>query len=132
MRKENVGVTLFCETRSLTLRKECRIKVFKNRILRRVFGPKRDAKGEWTKLNNGELQSLYRKPNIFKMSKAIRLRWASHISKMEEGRSAFEILAGKILLERPRRKWKANIRTDLKEIAANTMNWFNSAQDRGY
>ena len=79
-----------CVTWSLTLRVESRLKVFKNRILRRVFGPKRDENGEcrmWS--------SLYRSPNVVRVIKSRRLRWIKHVARMEEGRSAFKILTGK-------------------------------------
>ena len=76
-----------CETWSLTLREECRLRVFENRILRRIFGPRRDK--------NEELHSLYRSPNIVRVIKSRRLRWAGHVARMEEGRSAFKIVIGK-------------------------------------
>ena len=81
-----------CETWSLTLREECRLRVFGNRILRRVFEPKRDENGEWRRLHNEELHSLYRSANIVRGIKSRRLRWASHVARMEEGRSVFKIL----------------------------------------
>ena len=84
-----------CETWSLTLREESRLRVFENRILRRIFGPKRDENGEWRRLHNEELRSLYRSPNIVRVIKSRRLRWAGHVTRMEEGRSAFKILTGK-------------------------------------
>ena len=80
-----------CETWSLTLREESRLRVFENRILRRVFGPKRDENGEWRRLLNWELHSLYRSSNIVRVIKSRRLRWAGHVARMEEGRSAFKI-----------------------------------------
>jgi len=84
-----------CETRSLTLRKECTLRVFENRILRRVFGPKWDEINEWRSLLNEEHQSLYSSPNTFRMIKSRRLRYAGHVARMEEGWSAFKILTGK-------------------------------------
>ena len=77
-----------CETWSLTLREECRLRIFANRILRRIFVPKRDENGEWRRLHNDELHSLYRSPNIVRVIKSRRLRWAGHIARMEEGRRA--------------------------------------------
>ena len=77
-------------------------------------------------------------PNIGRVIKSRRLRWAGHVARMEEGRSAFKILtstpARKKLLERPRRRSEDNIRMDLKEIgrSINTRNWVDSAQDRDY
>jgi hypothetical protein len=80
--------------------------------------------------------SLYRSPNIVKVIKSRKLRWAGHIARMEEARSAFKILTGKPTgkrpLRRPRRRWEDNIRMDLKEIGTNTRNWVVSAQDRDY
>ena len=84
-----------CETWSLTLREECRLRVFVNRILRRIFGPKRDENGEWRRLHNEELHSLYRSPNIVRVIKSRELRWTGHVVRMKEGRSAFKILRGK-------------------------------------
>ena len=75
-----------CENWSLTLREECRLRVFENNILRRIFGPKRDENGEWRRLHNEELHSLYRSPNVVRMIKYRRLRWAGHIARIEESR----------------------------------------------
>ena len=75
---------------------ECRLRVFENRILRRVFGPKKDKNGQWRKLYNEELYSLYRSPNTVRVINSRRLRWAGHVARMEEGRSAFKIFTGKI------------------------------------
>ena len=72
-----------------------RLRVFENRILRRIFGPKRDANGEWRRLHNEELHSLYRSPSIARVIKSSRLRWAGHVARMEESRSAFKLLTGK-------------------------------------
>ena len=125
-----------CETWSLTLREECKLMVFENRILRRIFGPKRDENGEWRRLHNEELHSLYRSPNIVRLIKSRRLRWAGHVARMEESRSALKILTGKPTgkrpLGRPRCRWEDNIRMDLEEIGFNARNWVDSAQDRNY
>ena len=76
-----------CETWSLTLREERRLRVFENRVLRRVCGPKRDeVTGEWKKLHNEELSDLYSLPNIVRVVKSIRMRWAVHVARMGEGR----------------------------------------------
>ena len=109
-----------CEIWSRTLRDECRLKVFENWILRRIFGPKGAENGEWRRLRNEKLHSLYRSPNVVRVIKSRRLRWARHVARMEEGRSAFKILTGKPTgnrpSERPRRRWEDNIRMDLEEI----------------
>jgi hypothetical protein len=76
-----------CETWSLTLREECRLRVFWNRELRRIFGPKRDeVTGEWEKLHNEELNNLYSSYNIVRVIKSRRIRWAGHVARMGEGR----------------------------------------------
>ena len=97
-----------CKTRSLTLREERKLRVYENRILRRIFGPKRNENREWRRLHNEELHSLYRSPNIVRAMKSRRLRWAGHVARMEEGMSAFKILTrkptGKRLLRRSRRQ----------------------------
>ena len=80
-----------CETWSLTLREEYRLRVFENSILRGIFGPKRNENGEWRRLHNEELHSLYRSLSIIRVIKSRRLRWAGHVARMEEGRIAFKI-----------------------------------------
>ena len=87
---------------------------------------------ECRRLRNEELHSLYRLPNIVRVIKSIRLRWASHVARMEEGRSAFKILTDKPKGKRPRHRWEDNIRIDLEEIGINVGNWVDSAQDRNY
>jgi hypothetical protein len=69
--------------------------------LRQIFGTKRDENGEWSRLHNEEFHSLYRSPNIVRVIKSRRLRWADHLARMEEGRSLFDILTGKPKGKRP-------------------------------
>ena len=71
--------------------------MFENRILGRIFGPRSDENGEWRRLHNEELHSLYRSSNIVRVNKSRRLRWAGHVARMEGGRSAFKIVIGKRL-----------------------------------
>ena len=79
------------ETWSLTLKEEKRLRVFENRILRRVFGHKRDGNGEWRRLHHEELYSLYHSPNIVGVFKSIRLKWAGYVARMEEPMTVFKI-----------------------------------------
>jgi hypothetical protein len=75
-----------CESWSLTLREEYRLRVFENRVLRRIFGPKRDeVTGEWRRLHNREFYALYFSPNIIRVIKSRRLRWAGHVARMGRG-----------------------------------------------
>ena len=91
-----------CETWSLTMREEHRLSVFENRVLRRIFGPKRDeATGEWRKLHNDELDDLYSAPNIVRVIKLRRMRWAGHVACMGEGRGMYRVLVGKPEGKRP-------------------------------
>jgi hypothetical protein len=82
-------------------------------VLRRIFGPKRQADGSWRKLHNDELHSLYSSPNIVRVIKSRRMRWARHVARMGEGSGRPE---GKRPLGRPRRRWEDNIKMDLMEI----------------
>jgi hypothetical protein len=79
-----------CETRSLTLREEHRLRVFENRVLRRIFGPKRDeVTGEWRKLHNEEVYNLYSSSDIIRQVKSRRMRWAGHVARMGEARKVY-------------------------------------------
>jgi hypothetical protein len=109
-----------CETWSLTLRKQHRLRVFGNRVLRGIFGPKRDeVTGQWRNLHNGELHNLYSSPDIIRQIKSRRMRWVEHVARMGEGRNVYRVLVvrlkGKRPLERPRRRWEDGIKIDLKE-----------------
>jgi hypothetical protein len=85
-----------CETWSLTVREEHKLRVFENRVLRRVFGPKRDrVMGRWKKLYNEELHNLYSSPSIIRIVKSRRMRWAGHVAPMGEKRSVCRLLVGK-------------------------------------
>jgi hypothetical protein len=80
-----------CETWSLTLREEHRLRVCENRVLRRIFGPKREEDGSWRKLHNDEFHSLYSSPNIIRVIKSRRIRWAGHVARIGEQRSMYRI-----------------------------------------
>ena len=85
-----------CETWSLTLREERRLRVYENRVLRKLFGPKRDeVTREWRKLHNEELNDLYSLPNIVRVVKSRRMRWAGHVARMGEDRGVQRVLVGK-------------------------------------
>jgi hypothetical protein len=99
---------------SLTLTEEYRLRVFENRMLRRKCGPKMDEEAEkWRRLHNEELSDLYRVPNIFRVIKSRRMRWAGHIACMGKNRDVYMDLVGKPEgkrpLARPRRRWEDNI-----------------------
>ncbi|KAJ4429478.1 hypothetical protein ANN_21647 [Periplaneta americana] len=124
-----------CETWTLTLREEHRLRVLENKVLRKIFGAKRDeVTGEWRKLHNKELHALYSSPNIIRNFKSRRLRWAGHVARMGESRNAYRVLVGrpegKRPLGRPRRRWEDNIKMDLREVGCDDRDWINLAQDR--
>jgi hypothetical protein len=124
-----------CETSSLTLREEHRLRVLENKVLRRIFGPKWDeVKGGWRKLHNEELRDLYSAPSIIRMIKSRRMRWAGHVARMGEKRNAYGLLVGKPEgrrpLGRPRRRWVYNIRKDNVEVGWGDVDWIGLAQDR--
>jgi len=106
-----------CETWSLPLREERRLKVFENRVLRKILGPKRDeVTREWRELHNEELNDLYSSPNIVLVIKSRRMRWAGHVVCMGEGRGMYRVLVGKTDGKRPRHRWEDNINIDLQEV----------------
>ncbi|KAJ4444038.1 hypothetical protein ANN_05827 [Periplaneta americana] len=112
-----------------------RPEVFENKVLRKIFGAKRDeVTGEWRKLHNTELHALYSSPDIIRNIKSRRLRWAGHVARMGESRNAYRVLVGrpegKRPLGRPRRRWEDNIKMDLREVGYDNRDWINLAQDR--
>jgi hypothetical protein len=111
------------------------LRVFKNRALRRIFGPKRDElTGGWRKLNNKELHGLYSSPSIVRVIKARRMRWAGHVARTGEVRGVYNLMVGKPEgrkpLGRPGRRWEDNINMDLREIAFGVVDWIHLARDR--
>ena len=104
-------------------------------VLRRIVGPrKEEVTREWGRLHNEELNDLYSSPNIVRVIKSRRMRWAGHVARVGEERGVYRILVGKPEgkrpLGRPRRRWVANIRTDLQEVGCVYMDWIGLAQDR--
>ena len=117
------------------MREEHRLRVYENRVLRRIFGTKRDGvTGEWRELHNEELNDLYCSPNIVRVIKSRRMRWAGHVARMGEGRGVHRVLVGKPEgkrpLERRRRRWEDSIKMDLQEVGRGCGDWMESAQDR--
>jgi hypothetical protein len=122
------------ETLSLILREKNRLKVSEDRVLRRIFGPKRDEFLEgWRKLHDEELHNMYSPLSIITVIKSRRMRWAGYITRTGEKRNAYRILVGipegKGPLGRPRRRWLDNIKMDLREIEWGGMDWIFLAQD---
>jgi hypothetical protein len=121
-----------CETWSLTVREEHKLRVFENRVLREIFGPKMDGVTRgWRKLHNKELHNLYSSPSIIRVIKLRRMRWAGHVERMGKKRNVYKLLVGKPEgkrpLGRPRRKWMDNIKTDLLEIGMIVVDWIRLA-----
>jgi hypothetical protein len=116
------------------LGEEHRLRVFENRVLGKTFGPKREEDESWSKLHNDELHSLYSSPNIVRVIKSRRMRWAGQVARMREGRGVYRVLVGrpegKRPLGRPRRRWEDNIKMDLREIGIDGANLIQLAQDR--
>jgi hypothetical protein len=121
-----------CETWSLTLRGEHRLKVFENTVLRIIFGIKRDKViGGWRKLLNEELHNLYSSPSIIRMIKPRSMRWPGHVARMREKRNACRTFMGKPEGKRPlgrhRDTWENNVKMDLREIGWDDMDWIDLA-----
>jgi len=124
-----------CETWSPILREERKLRVFKNMMLRSIFGPRRDeVTGERRRLHNQELNDLYSSPNIVRVIKSRRMRWVGYVARMGDERGAYRVLVGKpegkSPLGRPRRRWVGNIRMDLQAVGCGYVDWIGLAQDR--
>jgi len=110
-----------CETWSFTLREESRLRVFENRVLKRVFGPKRvEVRGEWRKLHKEGLNDLYSLPNIVRVNKSRKMRLAGHVARMGERKCVYRVLVGKPEGKRPpgrpRHRGEDNIKMDFQEV----------------
>jgi len=117
------------------LREERKLRVFKNMVLSRIFGLRRDeVTGDWRRLRNEELNDLYCSPSIVRVIKSRRMRWAGHVARMGEERGVYRVLVGKPEgkrpLGRPRRRWVDNIRMDIQEVGCGYVDWIRLAQDR--
>jgi hypothetical protein len=124
-----------CETWPLTVREECRLRVFENGVLRRIFGPKIDeVMGGWRKVHNEELRNLCSSPSIIRMIKSRTMRWVRHVARIGAKRNAYTIFVGKPEgkrpLGRPRRRWVDSVKIDLRGIGWDGMDGIDLAQDR--
>jgi len=104
------------------------LRVFENRVLRRIFGLKRDeVTGEWIKQHNEEPSDLYCSPNIIRVIKSRRIRWAEHVARMRERRGVYKVSVGKPEgkrpLGRPRRRWEYNIKIGLQPVGCRGKDW---------
>ena len=124
-----------CETWSLALREKRRLRVFENRVLRRIFGSKRvEVTREWRKLHNEKFNDLSSSPNNIRVITSRRLSWTGHVARVGERRGVYRVLVGKPEgkgpLGRPRRRWEDNIKIDLQKVGCGVMDCFELAQDR--
>ena len=124
-----------CETWSLTMREELKLRVYENRVLRRIFGPKSDEiTGEWRKVGDEEFKDVYFLPTIFRVIKSRRMIWSGHVARMGERRGVYRVLVGipkgKITLGRPRRRWENNMKLEHQEVGCGGMDWIELARDR--
>ena len=122
-------------TCSLKLREERKLRVSEYMELRRIFGPTWDeVTGDWRRLHNEEVNDLYSSPNIVRVIKSRRMRWARHVARMGEEKGVYRVLVGKPEgrrpLGRPRLRWVDNIRMDLQEVGCGYMDWIRLVQDR--
>jgi hypothetical protein len=116
------------------MREEHRLRVFGNRVLKRIFRPKREEDGSWRKLHNDELHSLYASRNIVRVIKSSKMRWAGHVARMGEGRGVYRVLVGrpegKRSVGRLRCRWEDNIKVDIRDIGIDGAKGIQLAQDR--
>jgi hypothetical protein len=110
-----------CETWSFIWREKHKLRLFENRVLRKIFGPKgNEVTGDWRRLHNEERYDLYSSPNIIRVNKSRRIRWARHVIRRGEGRGVHRVLVAKpevnIPLGRTRRRWEVIIKMDRQEV----------------
>jgi hypothetical protein len=121
-----------CETWSLTPTEEHRLRMFENRVLRRIFGPKEEVVGGWRRLHSEELRNFYTSPILIRV--IYSMKWVEHVARTGEMRNVYDILFGKPEgkgpVERLGRRWKDNIRMDLREISWEVVDWMHLAHDR--
>ena len=125
----------FGTTCAMDLREEHRLRVFQNRVLRRIFGPKRDEiTGEWRKLHNEEFNDLFSSPNVVRVIRSRRMGWDGHVARMGESRGLYRVLVGKPKgkseLGRPRSRRVDNKKMDRKEVRCGGIEWIDLAQNR--
>jgi len=125
-----------CETWSLTLKEDRTLRVFENRVLRGIFGPKGDeVTGEWRKLHSDELNDMYCSPNIVQVIKSRIMGWVGHVARMGEKRNVCSVLVGNPEGKRPLRRgrhiWEDNIKMDLQEVGCENMEWINLVHNSG-
>ena len=109
--------------------------MFENKVLRRIFGPRRDeVTGDWRRLHIEEINVLYSSPNIVRVIKSRRMRWAGHVARMGEETGVYRVFVGKPEgkrpLGRPSRRWEDNIRMDFQEVGCGHVDWIGLAHDR--
>jgi len=110
---------------------ERKLRVFENMALRRIFGPRRnEVTEEWRRLHNEELNDVYSSPNIVRVIKSRRMRWAGHVAHMDEERGCIGSWWGNRIEGDHWRRWMDNIRMDLQEVGCGYMDWIGLAQDR--
>jgi hypothetical protein len=123
-----------CETWTLTREYENWFRVFENKVLRRIHGPKRDDHtGEWRRLHNEELHSLHAAPDILRVIKSRRLRWAGQVAHMTDDRTVYRVMVGNLQgkrpVGRPRTRWADNVKKDLREVGLSEDDWMDRARD---
>ena len=112
-----------------------RLRLFENRVLKRIFGTKKNkGAGKWRKLHNETLNDLYSSPNIVRVIKSRKMRWAGHVALIEESRGVYRGLVGKTEgkkpFGRPKHRWEDNIKIELQEVGCGDMDWIDLARDR--